>query len=299
MSVFGEVLDQVIKASGVQKQELAAALRKSDSAITHLISGRTKTVDLDTSKAISRVLDTPEDFWYRVKKSEIRNPELAVSDYLREIGLSFDDPIAPGIIVDHQLRGLISRTQRKVDIEETDNELDDDDLLIDPFDPARMKAVAYDTTIGGVWKGTPTEGIPSSLGGESTLRVGPQESIFVYTAEHFHMPRDIVGRLGPSVDLLLSGLFVAHGPLIAPLFRGRLTVAVQNLSNYEVSVQTDVRFMKVVFEKLQSQPSETEVLSGLPDRFFSKDLSPEFLSQEEERIVSELEAIRKLKARAR
>ncbi|QMU59456.1 MAG: hypothetical protein GKR98_15460 [Boseongicola sp.] len=269
--------------NSVQNQELATVLRKTDGAISHLITGRTKTVDHETSTAIAKLLGTPEDFWSELKASEREHPERPAEYYLRTLGLNAGFDLMPGIVVDHQLRVLIEKWADCPEAEYTD-----DTLILAPFENARLRATAYDTQIGGIWDGLPRNSRPKMLKPGSHLTIKPGLTKFVHTLEHFRMPRDMVGRVGPTIDLLSSGLIVSHGPLIAPAYVGKLTVGVHNFTEETVTVSSDVRFIKVVFEKLQSKPEDQKPKLGL-----DADYDPQFLLEEEERLKAELETVRR------
>ena len=162
--------------------------------------------------------------------------------------------------------------------------------MVEPLELSRLRAASYDTHIGGVWIGKPKEGRPKTLSEDEEVVLNPGDTRYVHSREHFRMPVDIVGRIGPTVDLITSGVSVSHGPLIAPLFEGKLTVALHNFTTNAVSVSTKERFIKVVFEKLQARPEARHHTIGL-DSALSTKLDKSFLEAERDRVLAELETL--------
>jgi len=292
VDVFGEVLRTVLDKKGIHHQDIATALGKTESAVSHLISGRTKSVDDLTSARISQVLGTPETFWSELKSAEKQRAARPAPYYLRALGYAVEPVVKAGILVDYQVVGIIERWK---DVEE--DAYTDDTLVIEPFNSSDMKATGYDTHIGGVWSGPPKTSVPRRLQDDELLTIQPGETAYVHSREHFRMPVDIVGRIGPTVDLITCGVNVSHGPLVAPLYCGKLTVALHNFTSEPVSISQKTRFIKVVFEKLQAIPETREKLMGLDtQRKLEQDKA--FLQQEEQRTLAELDAIRQAIAQA-
>lgn len=283
-ATFGEVLKLTMKKKGVTNEQIAAALQKSESAVSHLISGRTKSVDANTSKIISRVLDTAPDFWSNLKADTKANPYKGVSSYLQALDQGVEESeFKPGILVDHQILDLIGRSKSI-----PEDNYDATTFILESFERTRLKAASYDTVIGGYWSDLPKRGIPKPLSPDGAISLEPRQSKFVFTKEHFRTPSDIVGRVGPTVDLISCGVSVSHGPLIAPLFEGRLTVAVHNFTDTPVSITAEQRFIKVVFEKLSRAPEANFLQRGMELPHKSK----KELSEIEEKIA-ELETRKK------
>ncbi|WP_193748340.1 dCTP deaminase domain-containing protein, partial [Leisingera sp. ANG-M1] len=246
------------------------------SAVSHLLSGRTKTVDRDTSRLISQLLGTPADFWSELKENERLRPSRPASAYLEELDGKPLRQIPPGILVDHQVMDL----QRRWIGATGEEQLSDQAFIIEPFSTCQLGPASYDTRIGGYWEGHPEQTNPMMLNGHLEIRRG--ETVYAYTQEHFGMPVDTVGRVGPTVDLITTGIVVSHGPLIAPLFRGKLTVALHNFTQDVIRITENTRFIKVVFEKLQSVPQQKKPETGLPERSPESERNAERRQLEEE-----------------
>lgn len=287
-SVFGEVLKSLMQRQGVHNSELATKLGKSDSAVSHLLSGRTKTVDRETSRLISQLLDTPTDFWSELKENERLHPGRPASSYLDKLGGRPQWQTPPGILVDHQVLEL----QRRWAGTSEEEQISDQAFIIEPFNTEQMGPAGYDTRLGGYWEGPPMENNnPKRL--EEFLEIPPSKTIYAHTREHFGMPVDTVGRVGPTVDLITTGIIVSNGPLIAPLFRGKLTVALHNFTQDVIRITEETRFIKVVFEKLQSVPQQRKPQTGLPDRGLEaeRDANKRLLDEEIAKLIAMREAL--------
>lgn len=290
MASFGEVLRSVMEQKNVKNQDLATVLRKTDGTVSHLVTGRTKSIDYETSKLIAQALDTPESFWFDLKQAEKSGSVLPTAHYMRELGYTSPVTITPGILVDYQVLQLIDEV---ADLSE--DQYTDDTFIVDPFDRNSLKAASYDTHIGGYWEGLPSKSRPYCLEGGATFSVPAGATKYVHSREHFRMPVNMVGRLGPTVELIKKGFIVSHGPLIAPLYSGRLTVALQNFSDEDVTISSDLRFMKVIFEQLQATPESRERTSDL----LNGNESEAELLERERALIKELAELREAKRHAK
>jgi deoxycytidine triphosphate deaminase/DNA-binding Xre family transcriptional regulator len=266
MSITGAVLQALLKERRMTQSELAAQINLTAGSITHIVSGRRQKIDLELSKKLSAALDTSEAFWSDLHEAEANGLAKPVTFYLEGLGYSRDQRVAPGVLVDHQIRAFV-RTER-----EEEREGDLDGILIEAFDPSRIQASSYDTVIGGYWLNENGRNRPKDVNGSLTLPSrGSRE---VYTREFFRMPATIHGRIAPAGSFVRGGIVVAHGPIIDPMFEGRLTVTLHNLHDEPKVIETKSPFLTIIFERLSATPMSPRklVASRLAETKFEDEL---------------------------
>lgn len=282
MTLVGEVLQGVLRQRGTTQSELAAAMGVSSGAVNHIITGRRKAIDLDLSWRLSQALATPDAFWKEIYEDEVSNNARSVDYYIAKSNeIEATASANCGVLVDFQIRQLAAQ---QVDTVRTIDELGD---VIEGFDERRLQGSSYDTVLGGYWEIRGGMSQPRDVNGE--LRVEASSSLKVYTHEFFRMPSDVHARIAPAGRFLQNGVMVAHGPLIDPLFEGRLTVTLHNFYNEPIKINTASPFLTIVFEKLAATPHSRRRLlvdSGGDVQYEDN------LSKREQELLEELDKLR-------
>ncbi len=251
MTILGRVLKEVLEGKNMSQSELAASINRSSGFIAHIVSGRRDHIDADLSATISAVVGTPADFWSRINADERKDEALSVAEYLLQLNpQTAEGPRRPGVMVDHEVTAILCTE----DVHHMPK--DDKRLGIEAFDPSRLSAASYDTIVGGTWHHE--DGRERAFDANGHIPIAAGQHVKCYTKEFFVMPAGMIGRIAPAWSFVQQGIVVAHGPLIDPCFRGRLTVMLHNFSGQNVNVDTSRRFLTIVFETLAHLPDQRE-----------------------------------------
>jgi dCTP deaminase len=123
-------------------------------------------------------------------------------------------------------------------------------LGIEPFNSKNLTPNGYDLTIDEIYiKNT-------NLNIHEGLAIIPPLSWFVIsTREFIKMGSNISSQLWIRSSYARKGIFASFGKVDAG-FHGTLTISCFNSNNIEIQIPIGDRFCQIVFEKLNSIPSE-------------------------------------------
>lgn len=253
-SIVGEVLHGALRLRDMSQSELATAIGKSAGYISHIVSGRKQHIDPPLSAQLSKILKTRKDFWFDINTAERAGNARTVGEYLAEIDGQNEIDIRSGVLVDYQIEAYVGIGSAETESDRPDG------LVIDPFFTDRLRPSSYDTCVGGEWLGGVVERKPRDIVEKISIDAGQFKHI--YTEEHFIMPSQLQGRIAPAGSFLMSGVIVSHGPIIDPLFEGKLTVTIHNFTSQRIDIYAGVPFITVVFERLAATPQRPAPLRG-------------------------------------
>jgi len=146
--------------------------------------------------------------------------------------------------------------------------LSNGDIKIDPA-PEAIKAASIDMRLGPeAFLGTGTEII--DLEQRRLLTIPPGEMALVNTLEKIQIGPSYAGAIGLRSFYARKGIDLLAGPQIDPGFRGRLHVALVNLSPVEVSIAYREPMITVIFHDLGS-PVDHPYGSTLGDEYAEQD----------------------------
>lgn len=259
MTVLGEVLQEILRLRGKSQKELADCMGKTPSYVSHLVSGRPKKLDFETSKVIAGILGTPDVFWSDLFHDESLERAKPVSVYLDALKFGGEYELGPGLLVDFQIDAMV-QAANDAGYETREKSSAAEHLRIEPFVKDQLRATTYDTLIGGVWCGG--LGRDPEYLNQQSLTVKPGEFLLVFTKEAISVPSNMHIRLAPAASFVQTGLILQNGHVLDPGFEGPLTVAVHNVTKKEISVPTDKPFLSLAFEILAERPKRLEELRG-------------------------------------
>lgn len=121
--------------------------------------------------------------------------------------------------------------------------------MIDPFDPAMLRAASYRLRVGVQFRKGDTIGDLEDVDGRRELRIEPGEMVIVQTLETINLPRFIIARWNMKVDLVYKGLLWVGGPQVDPGWLGHLQCPIYNLSNEPVVLKFRDSFAIMDFQK--------------------------------------------------
>ena len=290
MSVFGDVLKEVVKRRGLTQRELAMKLGKTAGYISHLTTGRQKTVDLELSSQLANALDTGTTFWSDLFHDEETNRARSVDSYLSELDLRQTVDVPPGILVDFQIETMI-QAARDSEFLSRSASPGEEHLWIDNFDAERLQASSYDLIIGGVWRDKSAMDRAKFLSERDLFTVRAHSYELAFTLETICMPAFMHARVSQSASFARSGLIVSHGPIVDPCFEGVLTVAVHNYGDEDISIPVGDPFLTLVFERLTAMPQKTRELRPDPSQNRPVDAEERRLSAENRLLREKLAAM--------
>lgn len=257
-SRFGEVIDQALRVKKLSQTQLAHDADISQSTVSKLVSGK-RTLTEDTAQQISEVLGGTAEAWLRAQEDIVNGSELSVDDHvIRITGLSM---LKPSGVEDLGTRVTQLRAADFLRIFDPQNDgyftrrNTQEECQIDPFDVGRVDKTTYDTRVGGF-------GIPMRDGTkirwkldavEGPLIIKPGQCCYVGTLEHFTVPTWLEGVIHPASNIGHKNLFVAHGPVIDPGFKGRLFVTVFNPTGEPIEISESEAFLSVRFWLAEDQ----------------------------------------------
>jgi dCTP deaminase len=123
-------------------------------------------------------------------------------------------------------------------------------IVIDPA-PDMIKSASIDLRLGPeAFLGTGSEILPMEQ--QRLLTIPPGELAIVSTLERLTVGARYAGQIGLRSAFARKGLALLAGPQIDPGFRGRLHVALVNLSPVEIAISYREPLVTVVFHDLGS-----------------------------------------------
>jgi deoxycytidine triphosphate deaminase len=125
----------------------------------------------------------------------------------------------------------------------------DSTKMIDPFDPAMLRAASYRLRVGDQFRKGSTIGNLQDTDGKREIRIEPGEMVVIQTFETINLPRFIIARWNMKVDLVYKGLLWVGGPQVDPGWLGHLQCPIYNLSNETVVLSFKDSFAIMDFER--------------------------------------------------
>jgi deoxycytidine triphosphate deaminase len=165
----------------------------------------------------------------------------------------------PGIILEHEVRGLVAQGQL---------------ISAETFNKSCLEPSSYDVRVGkkGVLGGSGTTVDLTS----GHIELGPGAYAGIISQEKILLPLDVIGRIGSKRALSYEGVILLTGALIDPGYEGHLLFGLYNASQRKVFIRFGKKVCNIVFERL-AQKSERGVSGDLALR--NGDLPEEFIDQ--------------------
>ena len=124
------------------------------------------------------------------------------------------------------------------------------ELDIEPFDPKNLTPNGYDLSINEVYIRKTNQHIK-----EGKALISPLTWFAISTKEFVKMGSQITGQLWIRSSYARKGIMASFGKVDAG-FHGTLTISCFNSNDKEVEIPIGDRFCQIVFERLESMPSE-------------------------------------------
>ncbi len=135
-------------------------------------------------------------------------------------------------------------------------------LITSGYRRENVESVSYNLTIKRIitWKLKSPPKDPKDIQPDdveiiykSSVRLAPNETVFVSTGERLQMPPNIVGRIVERNSLMRIGLLVS-GPQYQPGHNTSIFLRVCNLSNYDMELEEGDPIAQICFEFLSQAP---------------------------------------------
>jgi len=98
----------------------------------------------------------------------------------------------------------------------------------------------------------PTKLLASFERGDMEFLFEPKNYYLVQTIEKVNLPSYLLGYITPRTTMFRSGLFFQTS-FISPNYQGRLTVGVENLSNFPILIELGFRILTICFFKIEGE----------------------------------------------
>lgn len=123
------------------------------------------------------------------------------------------------------------------------------EIILDPFDPARVEPASYDARVG-TWAFASSSKEKLNLSEKGVLVIDPGEFAVLETRERVELDARTAGQLGLRSEYAQRGLLMLSGPQIDPTFCGILTVRVINLAPKPIALPYEAPFLTLQFFRL-------------------------------------------------
>jgi len=130
------------------------------------------------------------------------------------------------------------------------HEMDDNNLKIDPFVKQNCTPNGYDLSIEEIFIKKTDEHITQGL-----AVIPPMCWFAISTKEYIEMGAPITAQLWIRSSYARKGIMASFGKVDAG-FHGTLTISCFNANDSEIEIPIGDRFCQIVFETLESTPSE-------------------------------------------
>jgi deoxycytidine triphosphate deaminase len=147
------------------------------------------------------------------------------------------DRLPPGLLSARDILDLLSKNHDDSDYENL--------FELDKFDKGRFGYRSYSTRIGGF---EDKRGRWQIIEQELVLR--PGSVLNVISRESISLPSWIEAELSPAASLARLGLIVSAGPIVDPLYQGRIGASIFNATDHAISLSTDTPFLEVRFRSI-------------------------------------------------
>lgn len=128
--------------------------------------------------------------------------------------------------------------------------LDENKLGIEPFDKKNLTPNGYDLSIDEVYIKSEDKRVE-----EGTAKIPAMTWFVISTKEFVKMGDKITSQLWIRSSYARKGIIASFGKVDAG-FHGTLTISCFNANDEEVEIPVGDRFCQIVFEKMESVPSE-------------------------------------------
>jgi dCTP deaminase len=125
------------------------------------------------------------------------------------------------------------------------------EIILDPFDPARIEPASYDVRVG-TWAFSSSSKEKINLSEKGVLIIEPGEFAVLESRERVEFDNRTAAQLGLRSEYARHGLLMLSGPQIDPGFRGILVVRVINLAPKPLAMPYEAPFLTVQFFRLSS-----------------------------------------------
>lgn len=133
------------------------------------------------------------------------------------------------------------------------------EIVLEPFDPARVEPASYDIRVG-TWAFSSSLKEKLNLSQKGVVIIEPGEFAVLESRERVELDRRTAGQLGLRSEYAQRGLLMLSGPQIDPGFSGILVVRMVNLAPNPIALPYEAPFLTTQFFRL-SRPV-TEAYSG-------------------------------------
>jgi len=133
------------------------------------------------------------------------------------------------------------------------------EIILDPFDPARVEPASYDIRVG-TWAFSSSSKEKVNLSQKGVLIIEPGEFAVLESRERVELDTRTAAQLGLRSEYARHGLLMLSGPQIDPGFVGILVVRMINLAPKPIALPYEAPFLTVQFFRL-SKPV-TQPYSG-------------------------------------
>ena|SRR5579862_5834306 len=127
--------------------------------------------------------------------------------------------------------------------------LNDREIILDPFEDARIEPASYDARIGN-WAFASSSKDKVNLKEKGLIVIEPGEFAVLETRERIELDNKTVAQIGLRSEYARRGLLMLSGPQIDPGWIGILVVRVINLSPKPIALPYEAPFLTFQFFRL-------------------------------------------------
>ncbi|MGD1158048.1 MAG: hypothetical protein ABSA41_19785 [Terriglobia bacterium] len=125
------------------------------------------------------------------------------------------------------------------------------EIILDPFDPARVEPASYDIRVG-TWAFSSSSKEKVNLSQKGVLIIEPGEFAVLESRERVELDTRTAAQLGLPSEYASRGLLMLSGPQIDPGFVGVLVVRMINLAPKPIALPYEAPFLTVQFFRLSN-----------------------------------------------
>lgn len=248
---FGDVLDHVMQLRKMTQTILSARANISQSYVSKLVaSDRDLTEPL--AEKFATILGGTQDSWMAVFRETKSNAPRTLAHMVRDVlGEAFPSQSQHNVYAGTPVRQLRKDAILSVFAPENKGEYTHngtkEDCEIEEFDATFLSMTSYDTRAGYIGIGRHDNGDWIGDPFDESVTIPERTHVFVGTLECFTMPSWLEAEIHPASNIALKPLIVSHGPIIDPLFQGRLFVTVYNPTDKAVQITKTEPFLTLRF----------------------------------------------------
>jgi dCTP deaminase len=136
--------------------------------------------------------------------------------------------------------------------------LNDDFIIVDPFDEGRIESASYELLLGRQCYAT-SEELPKVLGRGLTskyIKIEPGEFAVLTTEEYVYVPTKLMGLISIKYGKKEKGLVNVSGFHVDPGFFGRLVFTVYNAGPGDVILEEGEKVFMIMFAELSDRTTK-------------------------------------------